>query len=670
MSYGSSSRGQTSTPRAQAGQARIAGLFGFGFLLLAAVCFWLLMRPYEGITQDARLYVGHVLAVLDPKGIGQDMMFGQEGQFGFTLFSAPLSFMLRTFGVSLGAELTSLLALLLWFAGLGALALAVARGRARWVILVFVAALPAIYGGYDIFSYGEALAIPRPFAEAGVLFCFALLADGRKMLALLPLLIGFLLHPLMALPGLGVWAWLVLFDPSERVVPLRIGVAFALVAIAMLCAAAGLGLPMAGRLFQRIDPAWWSILKLRSPYLFPSAWLVSDWARFAVQAATVAIAIRLCEGRVRALFIGVAVVALGGVLVSVLLGDVARSLLIVQLQLWRSTWMLSVFAAIGLALCTLRLWHGSAAEKLALAALCFAWIEMAVVGAVVVALVGALFLIWHPRGRALEVSAQLVIGAWVLVGVAAVLSVGIDLYVLAKIRQDQVAGAIGLLLLVRAMHLAAIPACVLAVLWANSRADDVRVFAAVAVMTLLLALSAWRFWDDRLALTKAIDAGAAPGLKAMLASRPGAVLWLGQPFGVWRLTGRPSWVSKMQGAAIVFSRPLAMAWERRFERLIASGMLGRNFPALSRVHGGLASLEHVSRAGLVHLCEAPDAPAWVIVPKAVIKGVDLSAPRWDLHLWRAPGLLPRLSLAGQHAAWQGSGRFALIACAAGKSTGD
>jgi hypothetical protein len=53
---------------------------------LIAYSVFLLSRPYPGIVQDAYIYMGRALADLDPDGIGRDLMFVHDGQFGFSLF--------------------------------------------------------------------------------------------------------------------------------------------------------------------------------------------------------------------------------------------------------------------------------------------------------------------------------------------------------------------------------------------------------------------------------------------------------------------------------------------------------------------------------------------------------------------------------------------------------
>ena len=358
---------------------RAASVRTLAYLALAAsgmLALFLLSRPYGGIIHDARLYIGYALAALHPGSLGDDMVLADRGQSGFTVSPALLLLLVEALGSSLAAKLVSLAGLVLWFGAAAALMAGLAYGRTRWVMLIFVAVMPAYYAGYEIFSYAEAVAGPRPYGEAFVLLALALLAADWKFAALLPLLVAALLHPIMALPGVAVWFWLVAFDSQMRVVRPIAGIAAGLIGLAGLALAAALGISVAGRLFTAVDPTWRDILMTRSPYLFVTAWSFADWGRLIVQAVTVAIAASLLTGRARSLFIAAAVIGVGGVLVSLLFGDVLDSLLVMQVQPWRTTWLLAVFAAAGLGLCSVVLWQRGSLGRLTLAVLVLAWIEL------------------------------------------------------------------------------------------------------------------------------------------------------------------------------------------------------------------------------------------------------------------------------------------------------
>jgi hypothetical protein len=63
-----------------------------------------LSRPYPGIVQDAYIYMGRALADLDPNGIGRDLMFVNDGQFGFSLFRYLAKAMAAVLGLATAAK--------------------------------------------------------------------------------------------------------------------------------------------------------------------------------------------------------------------------------------------------------------------------------------------------------------------------------------------------------------------------------------------------------------------------------------------------------------------------------------------------------------------------------------------------------------------------------------
>lgn len=631
---------------------------------LGVLALFLLARPYSGILHDARLYIGYALAALHPDHLGGDMVLAEKGQSGFTVFPALLVFAVEALGSSLGAKLVTFAALTLWFGAAAALMAQLAQGRTRWVMLIFVAVLPAHYGAYEVFSYAEPLAVPRPFAEAFVLLALALMASGRKVAALAPLAIAVVFHPIIALPGLAVWYWLTCFDANERVARPIAGMALGLTALAVLTLAALLGDAVAGRLFTLVDPTWRDILMTRSPYLFVSAWPLADWSRLIVQAVTVAVAASLVTGRARSLFVAVGVIALGGVLVSLLFGDVLGSLLVVQVQPWRATWLLAVFAAAGLGLCAIGLWRRDAMGRVALAILVLAWIESDVPLPALLAAGLALVLTFMPLRPETDMRRLWVI-AWGVVAFCAALYLAMHLYAFGLLVSNLLGGG-GVLELAGYLNLFTIPVCVLAVLWANARPDR-RIFAAVAGVSLMLALAVILVWDDRTEWYAATDRfGPDPALADILAARDGEVLWIGGGFATWSQAARPNWVSRLQGASNVFSRPLALVWDDRSRRLADLGLVDRRlrtpFGGTERMSNEEPSLRNLSDASLERLCAAEDAPAWVIVPARAVENGQVSEGRWNASRWSAPGRNPSFAWDGKSVTWTETQDYVVLSC--------
>ncbi|MDB5421505.1 MAG: hypothetical protein JWR59_1452, partial [Brevundimonas sp.] len=121
MASTSTDLGEAAPPSPAAPAWAAAGLWWIGLAVLLV-----LTRPYGGVDGDARLYIGRALAALDPAGLGQDLMFRHDGQFGFSAYPALLTALVRRLGPSLAALAISFAAAAAWLAAAGALALGLA----------------------------------------------------------------------------------------------------------------------------------------------------------------------------------------------------------------------------------------------------------------------------------------------------------------------------------------------------------------------------------------------------------------------------------------------------------------------------------------------------------------------------------------------------------------
>jgi hypothetical protein len=197
-----------SAPQANVAAARARARFaaiwsalqGNAVPLFVCAALWALSHPYAGIIHDARIYIGRVMADLDPAGIGRDMMFVHDGQFGFSLFPFLIHGLVAHLGPGAAARIVSGLGCLCSFAAATILAMQLVKGRAVWLMLVFACVLPHAYGS-QVFQIAETMAVPRPFAEAAVLLSLAALISGRPGTAIALVLVGAALHPIMALAG-------------------------------------------------------------------------------------------------------------------------------------------------------------------------------------------------------------------------------------------------------------------------------------------------------------------------------------------------------------------------------------------------------------------------------------------------------------------------------------
>ncbi len=636
-----------------AGEDRPFSILLFGL----AIGLWLLTRHYSGIAGDSRVYIGRALADLAPATLGRDLMFAHDGQAGFSIFTVILRWLVRLVGAPAASAGVAFAAMALWFVAMTALVVRVAPPRLAWAILIFVAVLPGNYGGFSIIPFGEALAIPRPFAEAAVLAAMAAILDGRALFALSFLVVAGLFHPIMALCGFGVF-----FVFMGRGDGRWLLAATALVGLALIAAA--LRLPLAGRLFTPPDPQWLDLLRHRNAYLFPGLWPASTWGRLAVQSATVAVTAGLLRGKVQALFVAVLTVGLAGVGVTCVGGDLWPSLLILQAQPWRALWLVAVLANAGAAICAVTLCRRGPVGQIVLILLAFAWLMIdqpvcALPATLALALAAARR--WMPREAIKPSSLRL---AWGLLAACALILMVHDaltvlpfwrLYPASLGRLNGVLKAFGVLTLI-VVPLTAYAAA------ARPRFGP-RARVLVGAMAIVLVGFAATHWP-RTGPSAVRQSGPDPGLAAILKPHPGEVAWIsGDVEGdmdAWGLAGRPSWASELQGASIVFSRPAALAWQARINRLIALGLADPH--ALTPWDGEFfAGLPQIRPGALAALCATPDGPAWIITPSVI--GESLPAVP-GARLWTAP-YPTYVHTDPARPGWTALNTYAVIPCRAG-----
>jgi hypothetical protein len=574
--------------------------------LLFCAALWAACHPYPGIVGDSRIYIGRALADLDPAGVGRDMIFVNDGQFRFSLFPLLARGLVVHFGAALAAQIIAALGCLCWFAAAFALARQLVTGRALWLVLAFVCVLPHGYGNH-MFIPAEALAVPRPLAEAAVLASFAALLAGRRLLASGFILLGFAIHPIMALPGVVVLA--VTHLRNWRVA--AAGVGFVLIGVI-----AGLaGVPLFNRLFVQIDTEWLDLLYRLNPYLFPTHWGLNDFAPLVAQSATIAIAAHLLLGTSRKLFISCLWVGLGGVFVAIVLGDVLHNLLAIQVQTWRSAWIVAVIAQYAYALCAIRLATGEmrAGERRAtLALLTLCWFGN--LGLVLILPIAAVTLVLHFARFAKPLDARWAVATWIIVASLVLVSyAGVLTNVLQFVARMPSGAGLGVVYGLR-MDVAALPICVLAFVWFAAKPRSSLSPAVSAAAMLGCSIIAGAIWSSRSEAARDVETlRNPPAFAAILDPRPGEVLWVDAKSEGWQVLGRPQWGSAQQSASVVFSRPLAMLWRARAQALLDNGLIQANIFAPWQATDASA-IPNVTGSALARICTRDDAPVAIIFP--------------------------------------------------------
>ena len=618
----------------------------------ALLVFWAFCNPYYAVDASNLIYAARAFADLDPAGVGRDVMFLNDGQSGFTVFTWIMRELAAGLGLARASWLVSVAAMLAGFAAAFVLASTIGRGRTRYLIVVFAAALPAEYGGYKLFSYAEVAATPRPFAEALVLCGLAALVGRRPALATILVALAAALHPIMAASGAAVLVlWLAMDDRRWLAV---FGVLVLAVVVLAICA-----IPPFDRLGTIVDPQWAAILKARNPHLFPSLWPAGWIGRAAARIATLVIAANLAPARVRRLFLLTVVVGLSGFAAAYLLDERVGSLLVLQVQTWRMMWLVFALATAGAAICVIELWSRGGTARIALGFLALAWVYADVdVAAAVFALVAVgVFYALDPNDYAAFKTpiawVVATIAAWVCYGL---LQTQLDMLGVTSNAPDGLAGEARRTI---AQAFDYVPVAAIVAVWAVRGAPRIGPLS-LGVAAAIGGLVLFGGWDQRSAANIYFDSGGgAPDLARLVATRPGEVYWIDGGRKAWWWLHRPQWLSPIQGAGIVFSRNLALIYKARAARAIAAGLAD---PAVMAPLAAPSAARPavITQAALAPFCAEPDAPAWIIAPL-----VEGSRPRANVYwtAWTAP-ITELEPIAGDGGyLWRQVSRYAVIACA-------
>ena len=526
-----------------------------GLLLVCPLVIWALARPTQGVRHDAILYLAQVLSRQMPEVFGHDLFFAYGSQDNFSVYSR-----LMALGLQAG-WMTFLPSLLLWLSHAGLLfgvhALLRPLPGGRWLAacgMVSVAALPHVYGGRHLIAFGEEFLTARTLAEPLVLLALVLRVRGASLGWVAAALVGATaFHPLIALPGwLVVWVSLCL--QSRRWL-------WWLMLVPLLLALGVAGVAPFDRLLLRYDDAWWAVVQTFNAMVFLSRWHLSDALTVLFSLSVVAWGGWRQHGPLALLLKSAVLVVLVTLLISFLLGDLGRNVLVLGLQSWRSLWLVHLLALAILPGLVWSSWQaGDRGQVLALSLLLVAtglgW-ELGWAFFLWVGLAGWLFhaqpaispVLW----RALKATTGI-----------ALLSVGARTGWLSWSQAQQAGRYAHLQPLEFAMQ---IPVLALALggvlLWLL--ACPRRSWRLAGVGLLLVALvSGVHGWDQRHAWQRYLD-GAVYQTHPFQRFIPqqSQVYWDHEVQGAWFLLRRASYFSVNQGGGVLFNRQTALEFSRR-----------------------------------------------------------------------------------------------------------
>lgn len=541
---------------------RVSGV-GIFLIILA---FWMLRHPYEGLVHDSVLYAFAALARLHPASLGRDIYLSVGVQDRHTLFSPLAAAIIRIAGLDRATALITFAAQMAFFSSAWLVARRLMSPAEALLSTALLVVLPPTYGDGHIFSYAESFMTARLPSEVLVLGALAAALGDRPLLGVVCLAAAALLHPIIAAAGVALWLML-----SAGLARPRLALAFAAGAFVAVVAAAWL-VPIGP--VARFDMGWFDLLYNRGTYLFPSRWAVVDWAHGSVPLATLAVgAITNSQPRIRSVCLAALATGLSGLAISLLGSDLLRVILIAQVQPWRWLWLSNALAVILIPTIFKDCWNTEDSRRAGAVLLAAAWvcIDEPYVLAIVLLAIAAVSSARHitdPRHTRL-----ILIGAWTLLGLSLLILAGFVFRVnrqLALIPPDT--GLYDSPYLLALRHWKSwqaggiLPASIVLCAWWAMRRHSSSSPIAFAVLTLGLALSgafmhlAWNAWT-RVNLPAQLYAEFEPW-RAVIPEHS-QVLWGDDAFPIWFLLERPSYWSRSQTSASVYSEAMARELARR-----------------------------------------------------------------------------------------------------------
>ena len=526
----------------------------FGAAALLALCLLVYLQPYYGIRHDSVIYLGQALLHSKPEQFSQDLFFAYGSQAKFSVFPAFVGELLQHFAAGDVFFVISLVGRLCFLAASAFLVVRlVPEGYRFWGLLALLV-MPSGYGGHNVYSYGEAFATSRIFAEPLLLVSLGAVLRGQWVLGGIAWVLALALHPLMAVTSV-LPTWLILVGHNRRWLHLAW-----LPAIALALGLVGVELPF--QALARYDEQWLKWILVENLPVFVHQWRLADWCYLLTDAFLVYLVASSATGDfrrfARVLLVAVAV----AIALSAVLSDLLHFVLPTGLQFWRAHWLLRWLAMASL---PWLLWQQYAAgprdrPRLLLLVAIAAIAARQLPNPAGVLILVALFLAWPRIRDRIRPELSRLLGIALVLGLAVIYA---KLTLVAGL--DVQKGMSREILRPEFMLLSQAPVIgglVALGLLGWRRAGPAGRVALVSVLVAWLAYAVLE-WDRRSPSMRDIESAQARTLPFGVELESGAqVLWMREEqfeeaLATWLALGRPSYFTVTQKAGLLFNRGTA-----------------------------------------------------------------------------------------------------------------
>jgi hypothetical protein len=546
-------------------------------ILLLLVSLWIFSHPYQGFLHDARLYALQALSHIQPDGLGKDVFLGRDSQEKYTVFSKVHSRLSGALGFSNASILLLVIGQALWLHSLYLFSGVFSRRRMRVLSIAFAIAMPSYYGVNSIFSFGEPFLTPRLFSESFVMYGLSFGVRRSWLPCLFAFFLSSVTHPIVAITGAVP---LVIYHAFKHKTVVIIGLALFGVSVAL----ALMGVPPVDRLFRFMDSGWSVAVHRYNGYLFMSEASIRDYVVLFAATASLSTYCALVKGQRQRIGLSI-LIAFGATwIISLCLGDLARNVLIMQIQTWRSSWLLLLLSYITFGSVWTKLRKEAGFRTYFGITVCVSWLcpsfsNFPVLYLVLLAgAIACLFIEWNALE---EMATDDAVGCsnrckllarktYTFLSIVSPALFVLDLVV----TQYVIYTAPSVMHTVVSLFSNPVPShwryvsvilsvtCFFVLFLA--RRIDRMVLIGVSVLSLCVSLF---FWDERSDYQRALNTtiGREPALAQVIPAYA-ELLWPEMPESTWFLINRRLYASRLQASGMVFSRDTALLLSERMQK--------------------------------------------------------------------------------------------------------
>jgi hypothetical protein len=307
--------------------------------ILLLLCIDAMACPYAGLIYDARLYAAQAMSNINPHLFSNDLYFLYGTQDAFSFFSQIHAWFIQLFNLHTGTWIFYQICRIIFYNSILSFYKSLTDNRSlAFVCSILIAAGPVHYIAFDV---NDPFLTPRLLSVSLGLFALTAAFTQHTQASVLFLVFSGLIHPLMTIaPALVICIYWI-YDKNFK----------ALIRM-VIAGAAALGVLFifkdgSSHQFTAIlDDTWRRIIIKDGSCLVPGLWSPADRINLIGTLLIGLLVFYLPDPKLKMCTIWASIIVLSGVIISIVSLYWTHLILPVQLQLWRTFWLLRLLVPV------------------------------------------------------------------------------------------------------------------------------------------------------------------------------------------------------------------------------------------------------------------------------------------------------------------------------------